>query len=75
MLTKEYSLSQFGVRNPILREVETRSNLTEQRTADGKIKYWKELFRYNNKTYIVYKEWVAALHRERFQAWLDGLKK
>jgi len=75
LLTAEYALSTFGVRTPILREIETRSNLTEQRTANGKVKYWKESFRFNNKTYLVYKEWVANLHRERFSAWLNTLKK
>jgi hypothetical protein len=75
LLTAEYALATFGVRNPILREIETRSNLTEQRTANGKIKYWKESFRFNGKTYLVYKEWVAGLHRERFAAWLETIKK
>ncbi|MCL2224207.1 MAG: NYN domain-containing protein [Defluviitaleaceae bacterium] len=75
LLTPEYAMSTFGVRTPIFREIETRSNLTEQRTANGKIKYWKESFRFNNKTYIVYKEWVAGLHRDRFCAWLNTLRK
>jgi hypothetical protein len=75
LTTAEYSLSVFGVRTPVFREIETRSNLTEQRTANGKIKYWKESFRFNGKTYLIYKEWVAALHQDRFVSWLGAYKK
>jgi len=75
LLTPEYALSTFGIRTPIFREIETRANLTEQRTANGKVKYWKETFRFNNKTYLIYKEWVATLHRDRFAVWLESVKK
>ncbi|MDR0273182.1 MAG: NYN domain-containing protein [Clostridiales bacterium] len=75
LTTAEYAQATFGVRTPILKEIETRSNLAEQRTANGKIKYWKESFRFNGKTYLVYKEWVAGLHEERFMAWLASFKK
>ncbi|MCL2840890.1 MAG: NYN domain-containing protein [Defluviitaleaceae bacterium] len=71
----EYCEKTFGVRNAIFREIETRSNLNEQRTANGKIKYWKESFHFNGKTYIIYKEWVVTLHRDRFIAWLNAHKK
>ncbi|MCL1863528.1 MAG: NYN domain-containing protein [Defluviitaleaceae bacterium] len=75
LTTAEYSQSVFGVRTPIFREIETRSNLNEQRTANGKIKYWKESFKYNGKMYLIYKEWVANLHRERFITWYTAFKK
>ncbi|MCL1878155.1 MAG: NYN domain-containing protein [Defluviitaleaceae bacterium] len=71
LTTAEHSEKTFGVRTPIFKEIETRSNLTEQRTANGKIKYWKESFRFNGKMYLVYKEWVANLHEKRFSAWID----
>jgi hypothetical protein len=74
LTTMEYSQATFGVRTPIFKEIETRSNLTEQRTANGKVKYWKESFRFNNRTYIVYKEWVANLHQERFAVWLSAFR-
>ncbi|MCL1843254.1 MAG: NYN domain-containing protein [Defluviitaleaceae bacterium] len=74
LTTPEYSLATFGVRTPIFREIETRSNLIEQRTANGKIKYWKESFRFNGRMYLIYKEWVANLHQERFVAWLAAFK-
>jgi len=75
MTTEEYSHSTFGVRIPIFREIETRSNLTEQRTANGKVKYWKESFRFNGRTYLIFKEWVASLHQDRFIAWLAAHKQ
>ncbi|MCL2356824.1 MAG: NYN domain-containing protein [Defluviitaleaceae bacterium] len=74
LTTSEYSEKTFGVRTPVFKEIETRSNLAEQRTANGKIKYWKESFRFNGKMYLVYKEWVANLHKERFAAWLESLQ-
>ncbi|MCL2456917.1 MAG: NYN domain-containing protein [Defluviitaleaceae bacterium] len=75
LTTPEYAQTVFGVRSPIFKEIETRSNLNEQRTANGKIKYWKESFRFNGKMFIVYKEWVVNLHEERFIAWLETLQK
>lgn len=74
LTTAEHSEKTFGVRTPVLKEIQTRSNLTEQRTANGKIKYWKESFRFNGKMYLIYKEWVANLHQERFTAWLAQFK-
>ncbi|MDR1664113.1 MAG: hypothetical protein LBR83_04225, partial [Clostridiales bacterium] len=75
LLTPEYSLKTFGIKAPIFKEVTSHSGLNENRTVNGKIKYWKEFFKFNNKTYIIYKEWTAALHRERFEAWLDKMAK
>lgn len=75
LTTAKQSLMIFGVRTPVFREIETRSNLTAQRSTNGKVKYWKESFRFNNKTYLVYKEWVAGLHQERFLTWLAMFKK
>jgi hypothetical protein len=75
MTTVEYSNVTFGVRTAILREVLTRSNLQEQRLVSGKVKYWKETFKFNNKIYLVYKEWNATIHRERFAAWINKMHK
>ena len=69
LTTPEYSRSTFGIRTPILREIETRSNLLEQRSVNGKVKYWKETFMFNGKHYLVYKDWVATHHKDRFVAW------
>ncbi|MDR1664721.1 MAG: NYN domain-containing protein [Clostridiales bacterium] len=75
LLTTEYSLKTFGIKAPVFKEVTSHSGLNENRTVNGKIKYWKEFFKFNNKTYIIYKEWTAALHRERFEAWLEKIAK
>ncbi|MCL2287409.1 MAG: NYN domain-containing protein [Firmicutes bacterium] len=73
-LTKrEYSLATFGVRAPILREIDTQKDLREQRTLNGKVKYWKEPFVFHGKQYLIYKEW-ANLHKKRFIAWCAGFK-
>ncbi|MCL2404684.1 MAG: NYN domain-containing protein [Defluviitaleaceae bacterium] len=73
LMTPEYSRSTFGIKTPILREIESRSNLLEQRSVNGKVKYWKETYKFNGKHYLVYKDWVANLHRDRFITWLRGM--
>jgi hypothetical protein len=75
LTTPEYCVKTFGIRTPIFKEIETRSNLDEQRTVKGKVKYWKESFKFKNKFYLVYKEWVSGLHTERFGVWLSSVKK
>ena len=75
LTSEEYSTKTFGVRAPIFREITTRSNLTEQRTHNGKVKYWKETFKFNGKYYIIFKEWAANMHAERFGVWLAKVKK
>ncbi|MCL2378824.1 MAG: NYN domain-containing protein [Defluviitaleaceae bacterium] len=73
MMTSEYSRSTFGIKTPILREIESRSNLLEQRSINGKVKYWKETFMFNGRHYLVYKDWVANLHKDRYIKWLRGM--
>ncbi|MCL2364138.1 MAG: NYN domain-containing protein [Defluviitaleaceae bacterium] len=75
MTTEDYAQKTFGIRTPIFREIKSHSNLTEQRSVNGKVKYWKESFKYNGKFYLVYKEWVVTLHADRFAAWLVKVKK
>ncbi|MCL2361459.1 MAG: NYN domain-containing protein [Defluviitaleaceae bacterium] len=70
--TPEYSKSTFGIRTPIFKEIESRSNLLEQRSARGKVRYWKETFTYNGRDFLVYKDWTN-LHKERFNAWLKAV--
>ena len=74
LTTPEYSRSTFGIKTPILREIESRSNLQEQRSVNGKIKYWKESYMFNGKHYLVYKDWVASVHKDRFVKWLHGIE-
>jgi len=74
LLTLEYAKKTFGVRAPILREIDTQSSLREQRIVKGKVKYWKETFEFGGKKYLVYKEW-ANLHKDRFMAWCTARKQ
>ena len=71
LMTPEYSQQTFGIKTPILKEIDSKSNLEEKRAVNGKLKYWKELFKYNNRTYLVFKEWTAPLHKDRFITWLE----
>jgi len=70
----EYSRSTFGVRTPIFKEIETRSNLQEQRTLKGKVKYWKETFTFSGKDYLIYKDW-NVLHKDRFIKWYKAIDR
>jgi hypothetical protein len=71
LTSQEYCHATFGVKAPVLREIFTKSNLQEQRLINGKVRYWKEVFKFNNKMYLVFKEWSAAVHKDRFVAWLS----
>jgi len=73
LTTAEYAKTTFGIRSPVLREVNSRSNIEEERMSNGKPKYWKELFTFGRKTYIVYKEW-AEPSRERITTWFESVK-
>jgi len=74
LTTADYSRSKFGLKTPILKEISDDSNLTEERRVNGKVKYWKEPFKFNSKSYLIYKEWVASLHKNRFIKWLADYK-
>jgi len=73
LATRGYSLATFGVRAPILREINPLVDLREQRILNGKVKYWREAFEFGGKKYLVYKEW-ANLHKDRFMAWCDKFR-
>jgi len=73
LTTAEYAKTTFGIRLPVLREVNSRTNIEEERMHNGKPKYWKEVFTFGRKTFIVYKEW-AEPSRERIAAWFESVK-
>ena len=70
LLTPEYAQKTFGIRIPVLKELSARAQLREQRLVDGKIKYWKDEFVFNGKSYLIFKEWTDKQHRAKFEAWL-----
>jgi len=75
LTTAEYAKTTFGVRAPILQEVDGGHgrSIKELRTVGGRVKYWREPFDFNGKKYLVYKEW-ANLHKNRFMVWYDAQK-
>jgi len=70
-----YSKETFGINVPCFLEIETSRNLDEQRTVNGKLRYWKEIFRFNGRTYLIYKDWIDNLHKDRFLNWFASLSK
>ena len=66
----ERSRKLFKVKTPILKLYDRDNPLDEQRTMNGIVKYWKEIFVYKSKEYLVYKEWVASNHKGLFVDWL-----
>ena len=75
LTNEEYSKSVFGTRCPIFRKLDKRKSFEEQRLVDGKTKYWKEPFEFKGRSYLIFKEWIAHLHKEKFISWLAGYKK
>ena len=73
LLTSEYAQKTFGVKIPVCKELRTRAHLREQRLVDGKVKYWKDEFRFNGKSYLIFKEWTDRQHRAKFEAWLKKI--
>jgi len=77
LTTAEYSQASFGVKTPVLKELKTRSQqvLREQRLVNGKVAYWKDEFKFNGKSYIIFKEWTDRQHRAKFDVWLKKTDK
>jgi len=73
LTTTEYAKATFGVRAPILREIDGQRSIKELRILGGRVKYWREPFSLGDKKYLVYKEW-ANLHKNRFMVWYDAQK-
>ena len=73
LTTANYSQKTFGVTVPILKEIKSRVNLREQRQENGRVKYWKEEFNFDGKSYFVFKEWTERAHRSKFGEWLNSL--
>jgi len=74
LTTASYCQKTFGVTVPVLKEIKTRANLREQRTENGRVKYWKDEFMFNGKSYFIFKEWTERAHLGKFELWIEGLK-
>ncbi|MCL2398642.1 MAG: NYN domain-containing protein [Defluviitaleaceae bacterium] len=75
LLTANYSQKTFSVTVPVFKEVVANIDMREQRMIDGKLKYWKDEFKFNGKSYLIFKEWVAKAHQAKFEAWLKKIEK
>ena len=75
LMTEEYAQKTFGVKVPICKELHSRAHLREQRLVNGKILYWKDEFKFNGKSYLIFKEWTERQHRAKFEDWLKKIKK
>jgi|GEM_PF-3031196 len=75
LTTAEYSQATLGVKVPVFKELRSRAHLREQRTENGKVVYWKEEFKFNKKSYLIFKEWTERQHRAKFEEWLKKVDK
>ena len=75
LLNENYCQKTFSVTVPIFKEVAEDVDMREQRMIDGKIKYWKDAFKFNGKSYLVFQEWVAKAHLAKFESWLKKIDK
>ena len=74
LLTEDYAKKTFGTKAPAFKVLNTKTPLRDQRMVDGKIKYWKDNFKFNGKSYLIFKEWTDKQHRAKFEAWLKGIE-
>lgn len=63
----------FGIGMPFFKEVKDDNNLSAQtRDSKGRNRYWKEIFEFNNKKYLIVSQW-CEVNRERFDKWVNSL--
>jgi len=70
LLSEAYVKEAFGIKNTIFKILDEDGDLEAQRVANNRIKYWKDKFVFNGKTYLIYKEWTEIPHKVRFEAWI-----
>ena len=75
LTTSDYSNKTFGVKIPVFKELHNNAHLREQRMADGKVKYWRDEFKFNGKSYLIFKEWTTRQHRVKLEKWIEMVEK
>jgi hypothetical protein len=70
-----YCKEVLGINVPALIELQTGKSFDEQRSHNGKVLYWSDVFKFNGRTYFIFKEWVQNLHKVRFLNWVASLDK
>lgn len=63
----------FGIGIPFLKEVKPRIDISIQtKDVKGYNRYWKEIFRFNHKNYLIVSQWTEG-NSGRFKMWLKDL--
>lgn len=63
----------FGIGTPFFKEVKDDNDLSAQtKDSKGRSRYWKEIFEFNGKKYLVVSQWFEG-SRERFDKWVKSL--
>lgn len=75
-LTNDYDTKKmFGIGTSFFREVKQGVDIsTLTKDVKGYNRYWKEIFKFNNKEYLIVSQWTKG-NSERFYKWLNGLPK
>lgn len=72
MLSKKWSKDELGLDYPLLKQFREGVAIAEQIKEGSYGRYWKEIFEFNNKKFLVTSQWFDR-HRENFEKWLMGL--
>lgn len=73
LTSAEYSNNIFNMNFPVLKELKpNRSMDAEKRDAKGYNRYYNFTLEAYGKHYLLCSQWVEYLHRDKFEAWLNG---
>lgn len=75
-LTNDQSTKRiFGIGTAFLKEVKSGDDISKMtKDTKGYNRYWKEVFRFNNKDYLIVSQWTKS-NSERFHNWFNRLQK
>ncbi len=69
----EQSREILGIRFPILKTVGPDGGSKEDRKVDGYVRYWKNPYKINGKTFLVTNDWYKR-HKEKFTQWANQIR-
>lgn len=73
MTTLNYSKEVFNLNYPLLKEVDYKMPMEEQKKdAKGYDRYWKFTVDIYGKTYFICSQWYDDLNRGYFNKWLES---
>lgn len=72
MLTKKWSKEAFNIDYPFLKEYRDGVDISIQIKDGDYGRYWKEVFVFNGKKYLVTSQWYER-NREPFDKWIEAL--